>query len=386
MKTARDIKPASLSGIRVLDLSRMLPGPYCTMILADHGAEVIAIEDRRFESDGLFFDLLYRNKKHLSLNLKASEGKSIFDKLAEKADVIVEGFRPGVVQRLGVDYESVARINPRVIYCSISGYGQDGPRRAEAGHDVNYISSAGILDLIGPRDGSPLIPGIQIGDICGSMNAVIGILLALQARVASGRGQYIDISMTDGLLGLLSLPLLLQRQSGRALRRADHLLSHRYACYHIYSTADDGHMAVGALEHRFWKKLCKLLEVPEFADLQYDEQRREELISTLAAIFKTRTAEEWEARLTGHDVCCSRVMSMAEVLQHPLFQERGMIVDWQQPDGNTAKMFGIPVKLSETPGAICTEPATFGHHNQEILAELGYSRTEIDDFRTRQII
>ena len=364
----------------------MLPGPYCSMILADHGAEVIGIEGRRFEGDGLFFDLLNRNKKHLSLDLKADEGKAVFDRLAQQADVIIEGFRPGVVQRLGVDYESVARINPRIIYCSISGYGQDGPHYLEAGHDVNYISSAGILELIGPRDGSPLIPGVQIGDICGSMNAVIGILLALQARVTSGRGQYIDISMTDGLLGLLNLPLLLQRQSGRELCRSDHLLSHHYACYHVYTTADGRHMAVGALENRFWKQLCNLLEVPEFGDLQYDEQRREELISALTAIFKTRTAAQWEELLKGHDVCCSRVLSINEVMQHPLFEAREMIVDWQQPDGSTEKMFGIPVKLSKTPGAIRTAPATFGCHNDEILSGLGYSRAEIDDFRARKII
>jgi crotonobetainyl-CoA:carnitine CoA-transferase CaiB-like acyl-CoA transferase len=356
------------------------------MILADHGAEVIAIEDRRFEGDGLFFDLLNRNKKHLSLNLKTFEGKAIFDQLAQNADVIIEGFRPGVVQRLGVDYESVFQKNPRIIYCSISGYGQDGPRSSEAGHDVNYLSSAGVLDLIGPRDGSPLIPGIQIGDICGSMNAVIGILLALQARLTSARGQYIDISMTDGLLGLLNLPVLLQRQSGRELRRSDHLLSHRYACYHVYNTADNGHMAVGALENRFWKQLCNLLEVPGFSELQYDEQRREELISALAAIFKTRSAAQWEELLRGHDVCCSRVLSIGEVMQQPLFKEREMIVDWQQPDGSKAKMFGIPVKLSETPGAIRTGPATFGQHNVEILTGLGYSRAEIDDFGARKII
>ena len=172
----------SLAGIKVLDLSRLLPGPYCSMLLADHGAEVIGIEDRRFQGDDLFFETLYRNKKHLSLNLKTEAGKTIFFELAADADIIIEGFRPGVAARLGVDYETVSRKFPRIIYCSITGYGQDGPYRERVGHDVNYLAAAGILDLIGPADGPPSIPGVQIADIGGgSMNAVIGILLALVA-------------------------------------------------------------------------------------------------------------------------------------------------------------------------------------------------------------
>ena len=196
------IQQGALSGIRVVDLSRMLPGPYCSMILADHGAEVIAVEDRKFQDDGLFFNDLNRNKSHMSLNLKTPEGLEIFFKLAEKADVILEGFRPGVVQRLGVDYEAVRKCNPKIIYCSISGYGQTGPLRDRVGHDVNYISNAGMLDLIGDKGGRPIIPGVQIADIAGgTMNAAVGILLALFARETSGEGQYIDISMTDGVLG-----------------------------------------------------------------------------------------------------------------------------------------------------------------------------------------
>jgi crotonobetainyl-CoA:carnitine CoA-transferase CaiB-like acyl-CoA transferase len=206
-------KPGALDGITVIDLSRLLPGPYCSMILADHGARVIAIENKRFMADGLFFNTINRNKEHMSLNLKTDDGRHIFSKLIEKADVLLEGFRPGVVDRLGADYESVRKVNPSIIYCSITGYGQDGPFRDRVGHDVNYLSFSGILNLIGEPDRPPSIPGIQIADVAaGGMNAAIGILLALFAREKTGRGQYIDISMTDGMVGFLPVALYFQRR------------------------------------------------------------------------------------------------------------------------------------------------------------------------------
>ena len=199
-------KFGALDGITVIDLSRLLPGPYCSMILADHGARVIAIEGRQFVADGLFFNTINRNKEHMSLNLKTEEGKQIFSRLVEKADVVLEGFRPGVVDRLGVDYGSVRKVNPKIIYCAITGYGQDGPFRDRVGHDVNYLSFAGVLNLMGEADRPPSIPGIQIADIAaGGMNAAIGILLALFAREKTGKGQYIDISMTDGMVGFLPI-------------------------------------------------------------------------------------------------------------------------------------------------------------------------------------
>jgi crotonobetainyl-CoA:carnitine CoA-transferase CaiB-like acyl-CoA transferase len=219
------INKGALSDITVIDLSRLLPGPYCSMILADHGARVIAVESKQFLADGLFFDTINRNKQHMSLNLKSEKGKQIFLRLIQKADVMLEGFRPGVVDRLGVDYESVQKVNPKIIYCSITGYGQDGPFRDRVGHDVNYLSYAGVLNLIGEPDRPPSIPGIPIADIAaGGMNAAIGILLALFAREKTGRGQYIDISMTDGMVGFLPLALFFQQLTGQDPRRADALL------------------------------------------------------------------------------------------------------------------------------------------------------------------
>ena len=376
----------SLQGIRVLDLSRLLPGPYCSMLLADHGAEVISIEDRRFETDNLFFTSLYRNKKHLSLNLKSEEGKAIFFQLAERCDVLIEGFRPGVAARLGVDFETIHRRFPAVVYCSISGYGQGGSWAARAGHDINYLSTSGILDLIGPAAGPPSIPGVQIGDIGGSMNAVIGILLALLARTQSGKGQYVDISMTDSLLGFLSLPHYFYCQSGKLPKRSDELLSHRYGCYNTYETADGSAMAVGALEHRFWKQLCHALGVEEYVDQQFDEHKREEIVTRLSNIFRSRSGREWEQYLQDLDVCCTRVLDFNEVLDHPLFKEREMIVELDQLDGMKQKSLGISVKLTGTPGSIRSGPAHFGEHNGEILSGLGYSEAEIEDLKSRKVI
>ena len=291
-------KNGALSGIKVLDLSRLLPGPYCSMILADHGARVIAIEDRLFMDDGLFFSQAYRNKEHMSLNLKTEEGKKIFFCMANDADVILEGFRPGVVQRLGVDYDTVQKVNQKIIYCSISGYGQTGPYRNRAGHDVNYLSMSGALDLIGQANHPPSIPGIQIADIAGGgMNAAIGILMALFARERSGKGQYIDISMTDGILGFMPTAFFLKQITGQFPKRGDSILSHRYACYNTYGTSDGRYISVGTVENRFWEKLCEFLEVPEYTLLQYDENRRQEIIDFMKATFLKKTFAQWKKDL-----------------------------------------------------------------------------------------
>lgn len=376
----------SLAGIRVLDLSRLLPGPYCSMLLADHGAEVISIEDRRFEADDLFFSTLYRNKKHLSLNLKSEEGKKIFFQLAEHCDVLIEGFRPGVAARLGLDFATMHQRFPAIVYCSISGYGQDGPWADKAGHDVNYLGTSGILDLIGPATGPPSIPGIQIADIGGSMNAVIGILLALLARNQSGKGQYVDISMTDGLLGFLSLPHYFYCKTGSSPQRSADLLSHRFGCYNTYETADGSAIAVGALEYRFWQQLCRALGLEKYAEHQFDEEKREEIIAELRTIFRTKSGGEWESHLGGLDVCCTRVLDFAEVLDHPLFRERDMIVEIEQSDGSKEKSLGMAIKLSGTPGSIRSGAVRFGQHNEEILSGLGYSGAEIEQLKNRKII
>lgn len=380
-------RQGSLCGVKVIDLSRMLPGPYCSMVLADHGADVVAIEDRRFAADDLFFSTLYRNKKHLCLNLKMPQGREIFFRLLKDADVLIEGFRPGVTQRLGVDYETLQEVRPELIYCSITGYGQTGPDRLRAGHDVNYLSMAGILDLIGPRNGPPTIPGVQIADIFGgAMQAVSGILLALFARERTGRGQYIDISMTDGLLGLLCLPSEIGNRKGRMPHRADNLLSHHYACYNVYRTSDNRFVAVGALENRFWTRLCILLGLPHYAGVQYDEQCREEMIEALRGAFLNRSAREWEKLLAEEDVCCSVVRTLEEVVTSPQFIERDMVVAGCKGSESEGPQFGIPIKLSDTPGTIRSMPDSFGGSSEQILYDLGYSAGQIAELREQNVI
>ena len=380
-------KLGALDGITVIDLSRLLPGPYCSMILADHGARVIAVESRKFLADGLYINTINRNKEHMSLNLKTETGMQIFFKLIEKADVLLEGFRPGVVDRLGVDYESVRKINPKIIYCSITGYGQNGPLRDRVGHDVNYLSYAGVLNLIGEPNRPPAIPGIQIADIAGGgMNAAIGILLALFARQKSGRGQYIDISMTDGMVGFLPAVLFFKQLSGQDPQRSDTALSHRYACYNTYETADGRFLSIGAVEKRFWEALCRHLGVPEYADLQYDDHSRTEILKFMRSTFRKKTLDEWDAELGELEICWGRVQNLTEVLDDPLFRERKMVLQSQEKSGKNQPAIGISVKLSETPGSVRSAAVDFGESTASILKELGYSDKQIKKFASAEVI
>ncbi|WDP90837.1 MAG: CoA transferase [Desulfobacter sp.] len=377
----------ALAGIKVLDLSRLLPGPFCSMILADHGAEVIAIEDGTKQAGEIFFNGVNRNKRHMSLNLKSERGKAIFFRLARTADVILEGFRPGVVSRLGVGYDAVRAVNPGIVYCSITGFGQTGPLKDRVGHDVNFLCESGILDLMGEWGKPPAIPGVQMADIAGgAMNAAIGILLALVARNNTGTGQYIDISMTDGVAGFLILPQFFEQLFGMPQQRSKGMLSHRFACYNTYETRDGNYLALGAVEAVFWQRLCTLLDAPEYIPLQYDETRREEVIDWLSDVFKSRTAAHWEDLLEGADVCCSRVKTMAEAMDGGLYRSREMVVDLPGHDGSTLPTIGVPVKLSATPGAVRTPPESFGQSTEAVLAELGYTREEIEQFKQENII
>jgi crotonobetainyl-CoA:carnitine CoA-transferase CaiB-like acyl-CoA transferase len=379
-------KNGALSKILVLDLSRLLPGPFCSMILADHGARVISVEDRRFLSDDLFVSTVNRNKEHMTLNLKTPEGKEIFFRLAAMADIMMEGFRPGVVHRLGIDYDTVKRVNPGIIYCSITGFGQNGTYRNRAGHDVNFMGYSGVLDLIGEPDRPPSIPAVQVADIAGGgMNAAIGILLALFARERTGKGQHIDISMTDGMVSLLSMALFLYQHTGESPQRGKSMLSHRFAFYNTYETADGRYVSIGAVENRFWKKLCEHLNVPEYAPLQYDEKRREEIIEGMRKIFRKKTIAQWETELAELDVCWSPVKNLEEVLEDPYFREREIVVDMEPEKGEKVTTFGVPIRLSETPGSVRTAPVNFGESTHPILRELGYSEDQIALFEKKGV-
>ena len=373
----------ALEGIKFLDLSRLFPGPYCSMILADLGADVLRIEDRRFAGEGPGMPTVMRNKRHMTLNLKHPQGKDIFYRLAREGDVILEGFRPGVTARLGIDYESIKRINTKIIYCSVTGYGQDGPYRNMVGHDVNYLSFGGVLGLNGEAGGDPVIPPIQVADMAaGGMNAALGIMGALIARQRTGRGQYIDISMLDGIVAMLPFPVSLLWGLGQNPRRGDTLLSGRYPCYSVYETREGGFISIGALEPRFWEALCRKLGREDFIPSQYDEgEKKEEIFSFLRATFKTKTREEWMEELKDVDVCLGKVLSLEETLGDPQVVSRRMVTDFADPRKGKMRLLSSPLKLSDTPPDIRTAPADFGEHTEEVLGELGFNADQIEELK-----
>ena len=376
----------ALRGTKVIDLSRLLPGPYCSSILANYGADVICIEDRRYES-GPHVDMLYWNKRHMILNLKKDEGKKIFSILAKKADVVIEQFRPGVAKSLGVDYESLRKMNSRLIYCSIKGYGENGPYRNMVGHDVNYLGFSGVLSLIGDKDGIPRIPGIQIADIAaGGMNAAIGILIALNERERSGQGQAIDISMADGMVGMLTLPLYFFFKTTEMPERSNTFLSHRYACYNVYETSDKKYITLGAVETGFWKTLCNHLGVPEYCDHQYADDWREGIITFMQRTFKRKTRDEWMLELGELDVCFAPVLTIDEVVEDKHFLERKMIMKVKDKSNKEIPVIGMPIKLSRTPGSYRSAPDDFGESTKGILEEIGYSENEISDLVQKGVI
>src|SRR6185436_18722250 len=277
-----------LDGIKVLDLTRLLPGAVATMMLGDFGADVLKIEEpgtgdparhsrAGIKQPGAYFLVTNRNKRSLTLNLKTAAGQEIFLKLAQQADVVIESFRPGVMERLGVGYEILQQHNPRLIYCAITGYGQEGPYRTKPGHDVNYISTAGVLSVIGAKDGPPLIPGVQLADLAGgSLHAVIGVLLALQARERTGAGQMVDVSMMDGVLSLLYVPFASYLANGAAPLRGNEGLSGKYACYQLYETKDGRYLSLGALEPKFWEHACRVLGREDFIARQFNNDAQPE--------------------------------------------------------------------------------------------------------------
>lgn len=355
----------ALDGIVVLDLTRLLPGAAATMQLAAFGAEVIKIEEPErgdygrwlppyLEGEGAVFRVVNRGKKSVALDLKSAAGREAFLRLAGTADVVVESFRPGTMDRLGLGYETARARNERLIYVSITGYGQSGPLANLAGHDINYLAMGGALDLNGPCGGPPAIPGIQIADLAGgAMQAVIGVLLALAAREKTGRGQAVDVSMTEGVASLLPVPLGLYGATREIPERGATILSGRYGCYHLYETADGRWLAAGALEAKFWEALCRALGCEQFVPDQFAESpRREEIIAELARIFRTRKSEEWFEYLRGVDACVTPVRNVAEVAAAFGLGAGGSVV---------------APKLSETPGHLGSAPPRLGEHTREIL-------------------
>jgi crotonobetainyl-CoA:carnitine CoA-transferase CaiB-like acyl-CoA transferase len=367
----------ALENVRILDLSRQLPGPFCAMMLGDLGAEVTTIAAPN-DPLGAGIPMLTRNKRHMTLNLKSAAGRAVFDKLVADTDVVLEGFRPGVTTKLGIDYPRLAGLNPRLIYCSISGYGQDGPYREKVGHDLNYIGYAGVLGVTGTAGGPPVIPGVQIADIAGgTLMATIGILAALLARTHTGRGQLVDIAMLDGAFACNVFHILMQL-IGQGTARGDTRLTGRYACYAVYETADRKHVSVGALEGHFWRNLCEHFGRADLIPLQFAEgEDRERVLAFFRDAFKRKTRDEWVRELEPVDICFGPVNDVAEALADPQLQARGMVLEEEHPQFGRVRTIGSPIKLSATPPAMRRPPHAFGEHTDEILRELGYDAAAI---------
>jgi crotonobetainyl-CoA:carnitine CoA-transferase CaiB-like acyl-CoA transferase len=386
-----------LSGIRVLDLSLQLPGPFCTMMMADYGADVVKIDEpsprvrNPFAAEdpgtGPLDRYLNRGKRSLTLNLKSDEGKGIFRELAASADVVLEGFRPGVVRRLGVDCETLSAANPRLVYCSISGYGQDGPMRDVAGHDINYISYAGVLGACGRKGEPPTLPPVQIGDLFGgAMMALSGILMALLERERTGKGRAIDVSMTDGSLAMLALVAPPVLAGEMVPERGNMILTGMFPCYEVYRCADGEYVSVGPLEAWFWKGFVEAVGCPHLADLQYaagEEGAR--VKAELSKVFAARTRDEWVRAFEGKDVCLSPVLSVTEALSHPNTLARKMVLPVESPLGGTDRQLGMPIKIDGVPEAPRRAPL-LGEHDDEILAGLGYTTERIAGLRARGVI
>ncbi|MDQ7908033.1 CaiB/BaiF CoA-transferase family protein [Phytohabitans sp. ZYX-F-186] len=371
---------AALAGVRVLDLSRQAPGPYCSMLLADFGADVILVEppggSTRGAETNVYWELerdpevsrmagLRRNKRSVVLDLKSDVDRAVMHRLVAGADVLLEGFRPGVAARLGIDWPRCRELNPRLVYCSLTGAGQDGPGALAAGHDINYLAQTGVLELIADQDGRPVIPLNLLADFAGGgLMAAYAIMVALFHRDRSGAGQHIDLAMVDGTLSLLTHAASLHFARGADLRAGHFFLSGQLPQYGVYRCADGRWVALGALEPWFYDELMRLTGRPDLAGSHRDPQAARAVADHLVGWFGARGSAEAVVLLDGADVCATRVATFAEAMR--LAEERGMIARLD-PD---APMVGVPAKLSATPGRVWRRPPDVGEHTDEIRAEV----------------
>lgn len=402
----------ALEGIRILDLTHLVPGALCTMILADLGADVIKVgtatglnargtgvmakltadEEKKVAA----FDALNRNKQSIGLNLKSDKGREIFHKLAQTADVVVEGFRPGVMKRLGIDYRTIRKINPRIVYCSLSGYGQDGPYSSFSGHDINYISIAGALNIIGESSRPPAVPLNLLADFAGaSLHGAIGILTALVARGKTGKGQYVDISYTDGAMSLMTWFISSYFAGGCKFNRGETWLHGAYPYYSIYKTKDNKYISIGCVEPWFWENLCRALGREEYIPYCISPEhflhkpkgkKWAEISSYLKKVFLTRSRDEWFEFLTGKDVPVGKIYTFEEVFNDPQVLHRQMVLEIDHPTLGKVKQPGIAVKLSDTPGKVRKLAPITGENTEEILRELGYNKSQIGKLRQSKVI
>jgi crotonobetainyl-CoA:carnitine CoA-transferase CaiB-like acyl-CoA transferase len=387
---------SAFAGVRILDLSRLLPGPYCSLLFADLGADVIKIEEPGLgdyarstpplwgaSGLGAYFLLLNRNKKSVTLNLKTGGGKEVFRRLARTADVVLESFRPGVMDRLGLGWAALSELNPRLVYCAITGYGQDGPYRDLVGHDINYMGYAGALSVTGPRHGPPLMPGVQAADLGGgALLAAFAIAAALHQRTQSGRGQLIDAAMTDGVVSWMAAYLGPYFATGQVAARGEARLNGGWVCYQAFEAADGGWVTLGALEPKFWANFCRLVGREDLVPTQYAEgAARVKAEAEVRAIFRTRPRDEWVRLLHTQDVCAGPVLAIDEVVRDPHLRARGLFREVTHPVLGPIPQVAFPAKLSESPGRMDTPPPALGADTEAVLGELGYDSAGIDALR-----
>ena len=384
----------ALDGLRVLDFTRLLPGPYATLVLADLGAEVIKIESPK-GGDYLrwmppltgkisyAFNALNSGKSSLAVDLKSREGIEIIHKLVVDADVLIESFRPGVMDRLGLGYEALKAINPKLIYCAISGYGQDGPMKERAGHDLNYQGLAGIVGSAGPRGEKPAMPGAQLADLGGgALWSLTGILAALYQRRSTGLGSFIDVSMTDGSLAFLQMALAPHLGSGAATpERGGDTLTGGLACYDVYETQDGKFMSLAALEPKFWVAFCTATQRTDLLSRQFGNSRQiEETRLELTDLFKSRTRAEWTALLEDVDCCCEPVLAPDELAYHPLHRERVNVIE----DSAGVRRLRTPLRPRDAPAP--EKAPGLGAGTTTILSGLGYTEEEIGSLSAKSVI
>ena len=389
-----------LAGVRILDLTRLLPGGYATLLLADMGADVLKIEEPgkgdyirwtppivgEFSAAHI---ALNRNKRSMTLNLKSQEGRDVLLALVGEHDVLIEGFRPGVMDRLDVGWTTLRERNPALIYCALTGYGQEGPRAQRAGHDANYIGYAGVAGLTGPEEGPPVLPGVQIGDLAGGgMAAVIAVLAALHRRAETGEGDFCDISMMDGAMSWLTIHAASFVATKEEPERGRMHLSGAYPCYRIYPAAD-GYLTVGALEPQFWRALCEAIERPDLLDDAFAMgARRDEVIDQLSELFSARTRTEWMERFGGADVCIAPVNSFGEALADEHARARSMTFEDEVPGAGQWTHVGDPLKFASAPRTTTLRlpPPKMGEHTDLVLGSIGLSQDDIADLRGAGVI